>query len=128
MDNISIAATLRSPKISFDFTHNKFNISGESYPENVSEFYSPLIKEMEAYLSSVVNADIEFCFELIYFNSSTAKILLELFDMLDEAAHRGNRVDITWTYEVDDDNLKELGQEFGADLQHARFSMQEITL
>ena len=46
-----------------------------------------------------------------------------LFGMLDEAASRGNTVDIIWAFEKDDDNLEELGEEFGEDLEHASFRL-----
>ena len=67
-------------------------------------------------------SDIIFNFELIYFNSSTAKILMDLFDMLDETAS-DNNVMVNWIYDADDDNMEELGQDFGEDLEEATFNM-----
>ena len=47
-----------------------------------------------------------------------------LFDTLDEVAKAGNRVTITWTYDEDDDNMQEMGEEFSEDLEHAQFRLK----
>lgn len=124
MDNIEIAATERSPEISFDFEKNLFRIKGESYPEDVNQFYGSIIDRLKGYLTSLENKNITFDFELIYFNSSSAKILMGLFELLDKTAVNGNQVSIYWHYEEDDDNMEELGEEFAEDLEHATFKMQ----
>lgn len=127
MENIKIDATDRSPEIAFDFNANVFALRGESYPEDVSSFYGPVVAKLEEHLGGLEGAEVEFKFELIYFNSSSAKILMGLFDLLDETASNGNSVHITWAYEEDDDNMQELGEEFGEDLEHAVFQLRELT-
>lgn len=126
MDNITIAATDRSPELNFNFAENSFFIKGESYPEDVTEFYGTSLKALESHLESLEDATVNFTFELIYFNSSSAKVLMSLFDMLEEAAEEGNTVNIEWIYEQDDDNMEELGEEFGEDLEEANFKMKAI--
>src|ERR1700693_3792540 len=102
MDPINIAKTARTPRIDFDFAGNQFVIAGESYPEDVSAFYGPLLQQMTDFFDELSNAEVSFRFELIYFNSSTAKIVMELFEALEEAAASGNQVVITWVYEAGD--------------------------
>lgn len=126
MDNVKIAPTDRSPDINFDYDANKFSIKGESYPEDVNEFFGPLMEQLETHFENQKGADIFFYFELIYFNSSTAKILMGLFDMFDETAQAGNKVVVEWCYEEDDDNMEELGEEYGEDLEHAEFVLKKI--
>ena len=128
MSVVKIEPTERSPKIDFDFGANKFKVSGESYPEDVNEFYGPIVEKMEDHLNSLSDAKILFEFELIYFNSSTAKILMGLFDMMDEAAEAGNEVLVNWRYEEDDDNMEELGEEYGEDLEHATFQLVPVSI
>ena len=123
MNNIQIEATERSPEIDFNFAENNFSMRGESYPEDVSEFFGEIMKQFYEYVADLVNAEITFTFELIYFNSSTAKVLMGLFDRLDEIAEEGNKVIINWYFEEDDDNMEELGEEFGEDLEHAEFNL-----
>lgn len=127
MSNMHIDATERSPEILFDFTNNVFSIRGESYPEDVNEFYGRPIGALEDHLarlngSTAISVNLEF----VYFNSSTAKILMNLFELLDTTASQGNPVLITWTYENGDDNMEELGEEFGEDLEYASFTMNMV--
>ena len=55
---------------------------------------------------------------------ATAKALMLLLEKLDEAAGRGATIDIHWYYDEEDDTMKELGQEFGEDLEHATFHLE----
>ena len=128
MDPITIPKTARTPQIDFDFASGRFVISGESYPEDVSTFYGPLLESVTHFLSGLGNAEVSFRFELIYFNSSTAKIVMELFEALEEAAASGNQVVITWVYEAEDDNIKELGEEFAEELSNATFILEETAI
>ncbi len=129
MDNISIEATDRSPKVDFDFEKGAFLLEGESYPENVSEFYGPVIEALSGYLEGLKDSGgtVEFNFKLIYFNSSSAKVMMGLFDSLDETAEAGVGVTINWFFEDDDDNMEELGEEFGEDLEYAKFNMKPVS-
>lgn len=126
MENIIIAATERSPEVNFDFSKNKFQLRGESYPEDVNEFFGPVIEKFEDYLGNLEGGEISFIFEFIYFNSSTAKILMGLFDLFDEVAEKGNKVVVEWHYDEEDDNMEELGEEFGEDLETAEFVLKAI--
>ena len=124
MENITITATDRTPEINFDFDANAYSISGESYPENVSEFYDTLMEKLTSHLAAQNDAEIEFNFEFIYFNSSSAKVLFDLFDLMEETAENGNKVTVNWIYEADDDHMEEMGEEFGEDLEKAKFNLK----
>ncbi|EKO40526.1 MAG: protein of unknown function (DUF1987) [Solidesulfovibrio magneticus str. Maddingley MBC34] len=126
MSILRIESTQRTPEVIFDFANNVFHLRGESYPEDVKEFYGQPIGRLEGHLEGLTNAEIRFTFEFVYFNSSTAKILMNLFDMLEETAARGNTVLVVWAYEKDDDNMEELGEEFGEELSRATFSMLAV--
>jgi hypothetical protein len=128
MDLINIAKTARTPQIDFNFSSNHFVIAGESYPEDVSAFYGPLLEKLSDFLDKLTSAEVSFRFELIYFNSSTAKVVMELFEALEEAATSGNQVAITWVYEAGDDNIKELGEEFAEELTNASFILEETAI
>lgn len=126
MENIKIEAQERSPEVNFDFDGNTFLLKGESYPEDITEFYGPVISQLNEHLGSLDGAKVSFTFELIYFNSSTAKVLMGLFETLDETADSGNEVVVTWICEEDDDNMEEMGEEFGEDLEHATFELKKV--
>ncbi|MBF0134290.1 MAG: DUF1987 domain-containing protein [Magnetococcales bacterium] len=123
MDNIKIERTERTPEVNFDFSRNTFVLRGESYPENVPKFYGDPIKQLQEHLNNLEDGQVSFDFDLVYFNSTSAKVIINLFETLDAAAERGLDVTINWHYDADDDNSAELGEEFGEDLESANFKL-----
>jgi hypothetical protein len=126
MQNLVIPATARTPAIDFDFGNNHLKVSGESYPEDVTEFYKPVFSALDAYLAVLGSRSIQFDFELIYINSSSAKAIMMLMDKLDAAAAKGALVDVYWFYDAEDDTMQELGEEFGEDLESAKFHLETM--
>ena len=126
MQNLVIPATARTPAIHFDFSSNHLKISGESYPEDVTEFYKPVFSALDTYLATLASGSCRFDFELIYINSSSAKAIMMLMDKLDAAAANGASVDVYWFYDVEDDTMQELGEEFGEDLESAKFHLEKM--
>ena len=126
MEKLEIDATDRSPAIAFDFAAHHLKISGESYPEDVTAFYNPVFEALDAYLGDLGEGGCRFDFELIYFNSSSAKAIMMLMAKLDEAAEAGATVEVHWYYDEEDDTMEELGEEFGEDLEHATFHLEKM--
>jgi hypothetical protein len=89
----------------------------------VTEFYQPIMRALEAYLGDLGDGACTFDFEFIYFNSSSAKVVMTLMEMLDEAAAEEASILVRWIYDPEDDNMLELGEEFGEDLEHAKFEL-----
>ncbi len=126
MTAIALDATDRTPAVRFDFESNVFTIAGECFPEDTNAFFGPFVQQLEAHLTALSGGRVEFTFALVYFNSSSAKVLMELFDLLDATAGRGNDVTIVWCYETDDDSVLEIGEEFAEDLVDAAFVLKEV--
>jgi hypothetical protein len=127
MPNLSIAATDRSPEVEFDFDQHRLRLRGESYPEDASALYGPIFQALDAYLGGLGEGDAcRLDFELIYFNSSSAKAIMTLLEKLDAAAGRGVGVTITWRYDDEDETMHELGEEFGEDVEHAEFRLEAL--
>ena len=126
MQNLEIPATARTPAVKFDFGQSHLKLVGESYPEDVIEFYNPIFASLDAYLSALGDGRCRFDFELIYLNSSSAKAIMMLMDKLDAAAANGATVDVYWYYDKEDDTMQELGEEFGEDLASAEFHLEQM--
>lgn len=126
MQNLDIPATARTPAVLFDFGQHHLKLVGESYPEDVTEFYNPIFAALDAYLSGLGEGRCRFDFELIYLNSSSAKAIMMLMDKLDAAAVNGASVDVFWYYDKEDDTMQELGEEFGEDLANAKFHLEQM--
>ena len=125
MDTLKIDATERTPKIVFDFDNNHFLISGESYPENISEFYRDIINQLDTHVSDLQDAQVVLDFDLIYFNSSTAKVIMKFCEIMEKISENLNTVVVNWYYEEDDDNMRKLGEEFSKDVGKAQFNLIE---
>ena len=126
MQNLEIPATARTPAVKFDFGQSHLKLVGESYPEDVSEFYNPIFASLDAFLAALGDGKCRFDFELIYLNSSSAKAIMMLMDKLDAAAANGATVDVYWYYDKEDDTMQELGEEFGEDLASAEFHLEQM--
>ncbi len=125
MENINIPGTDNSPEVVFDFAANSYDLRGMSYMEDASRFYEPILSTLRAYVETLDGSKIRFGFSLSYFNSTSSRIVMSLFNMLEDAAERGNSVTIEW-YHEDDEDIVEQGEEFGEDLQHAKFKIINI--
>ena len=84
--------------------------SGESFPENVIKCYGEVSAWLNRYLGTSFG-EFTFDFEMIYFNSSTLKVLTNIFSMLNEAA-KENHVIVNWCCSEDNDIMMEYGEEF----------------
>ena len=124
MENLIIEQTERSPKVFFDYGNHELEISGESYPENNDEFYRPIFDSLQSYLGTKNTDRLNFKFKMVYFNSSSARMLMKLFELLDETAGNGRDINIEWYYREDDDTMAEFGGDYSEDIEYASFNMK----
>ena len=120
MDSILLEATATTPKVILDPVANKFEISGESRPENTAKFYTPIIEWFENYSSVLYYQKSSggktrttiMEFKLEYFNSTSAKFILDIFYKLEKIHKEGCEVEVVWHYDARDTDMKESGEEF----------------
>jgi len=120
MDSLIIEATEDSPKIIFDIVSNRFIISGESRPENAGKFYTPVINwiikfEEVLYLrknESKEDSSLVFIFKLDYFNSTSAKYIMDILLIIKKFVEQGYKINIEWHYDKRDDDMLDAGNEF----------------
>jgi len=126
MDNLTIAGTERSPHVDFDFVEGRLSLKGESYPEDASAVFGPIFAALERFLATAGTRQVQVDFDLTYFNSSSAKALMNMFQLLDRAAAAGTPVAVSWFYSPDDDTMKEFGEDFSEDLEHVAFALVAV--
>lgn len=124
-ERLSIAATPRTPAIDFDFAAGRLSMRGESYPDDVATLFGPVVGALREHLAEESAAPLRLDIELVYFNSSTAKVLMTLFQMLEAAARQGRPVTVHWYYEAEDEAMREFGEDFSEDLEHVSFNLRE---
>lgn len=123
MDNLIIEKTVSTPSIDFDYNMKKLRISGESFPENAAKFYEPVMKWIKEYLNKTEKEETKVEFEIIYFNSSTSKIFMTIFSLLDEEVERNKNITVDWIASEDNDVAIECGEEFKEDLECISFNI-----
>lgn len=114
-----------TPKIDYHADEHRMSISGYSFPENTFTYYSQVINIID----DVIEKSDEFILtmKLIYFNSSSAKVFIDIFDKLEEAAEKGNlKVTINWLYDKDNESIFEYGEDFGEDFEFVQFNLVEL--
>jgi len=125
MEQLQIEATKSSPKIDFNAQTNVLSIVGESYPENTTQFYEKVFQWLDDYLESLEDEEVNVNMELIYFNSSSSKVLMDIFDSLEEASEDGKNIVVNWIYDEDNDASLEYGEEFAEDIESLTFNLVE---
>lgn len=111
MRKLIVDQTTYSPKVVLDPEINKYEISGESRPPNVNAFYSSILKWFDDYSQHPDNESIIFNLDFEYFNSSSAKYILDLCKKIADVRSKGKNITVKWHYEDDDTDMLETGRE-----------------
>lgn len=123
MKDILITATDRTPDVRFIFTERNLSLTGESYPEDATAFYGPLFQALSVFVSQLSHEKVSVDLRLDYFNSSSAKALMRIFQLLEDTARQGNDVRVNWHFDPDDDTMQEFGEDFAQDFSNAKFML-----
>ena len=110
MEKLELANTEDTPYLLLDKENNKFEISGRSLPEDAFEFYTPIHEWLESYVADP-NPSTELVMNLDYFNSSSARNIVEMLFILEKITETGKEVKVTWLYQEEDDVMKSRGEE-----------------
>lgn len=123
MFTLHLEKTISTPEVIADEERGYLSFAGESFPENVQKFYGKLINWLYAYLKSDFKS-FSFDCQLIYFNSSTSKLLMNMLNAMDEAAVGGDKkIMVNWICSSDNEIFIECGEEFGEDFQNLEFNI-----
>lgn len=120
LENFEIKKTNNTPAVYF----NKLGIlkiMGRSLPEDTMQWYSKLKDVMTEFVKT--GQSIEITIEMDYVNTSSSKALL---DVLRIPIDNNIDVSIIWSYEVDDEDIMELG-EFYEEALDIKFTFKEFS-
>ena len=111
MTPLIIQESKATPRIYFDSDKNKFEITGNSLPEDVMEFYEPVYEWIRDYIHQP-NPKTEVTIKLLYCNSSSAKVILDLLTLFEQIASKGFNVEVNWYYLEMDEDMLATGKEY----------------
>lgn len=121
MRGLNIPATAKSPRVLLDTEKNIFEIQGNSRPENVRDFYYPVIYKIRKYFEKVIDKKLveefneksfRFNFKLDYFNSSSAKFISDILVLIRDFTEEGLNLKVNWYFSDGDEDMKEVGEDF----------------
>lgn len=118
-----IEADKNTPYVRISRDEGEIELIGKSNGENVIKFYKPILDKVKSFRDYDGSLHVNCYFE--YFNTSSAKCLLDIFKAIKEVSDTGVKTEITWNYEEDDDDMMETGEDY-ADLVELEFNLVEI--
>ena len=119
-------ATSRSPEVRFDPDASELTIIGESYPENITAFFSDIEQLIERHIASKPTL-LTARFQLAYFNSGSARAILDLVQQLDHGAQNGIDISVEWACDEDDDISIEFAEDIAKLATHLTFSLSKMS-
>jgi len=110
--------------IEFLFSAGILRFSGDSFPENSNEFFEPLIRWVENFVS-IPHPRVRVEFNINYFNTSSSKYIFLILSLLKKYHGEGNVLEFVW-YETSSDNeMVETWKEIMEELQ-LDFKVQQM--
>lgn len=108
----SCVATGKTPAIRLNPGEGILEIAGCCIPENADRVFGPVFDAVEAYAAKPA-ARTSVRIALTYFNSSTAKQLLDLFKRLEDLHASGaSLVELEWRFAPGDLDMREAGEDY----------------
>ena len=116
MDKLILSPTDFTPRVILDHEEHYLEISGESRPNDVREFYGPIIQWMSDFSESLkrsgnLRKPVISHLNFNYFNSASAKCILDICKILARIKSGGTDISVKWYYVMGDDDMKETGRE-----------------
>lgn len=135
MRALKIEQTESSPLVNLDLEQSEYLIRGESRPEDVSLFYQPIMKWFEDWGGQLYYRAQQFGkaethrvkFQFEYFNSSSAKFIMDLILKINEISQTSDKIniEIDWVYDEMDEDIEEAGREF-EELTSVKFNFHAL--
>ncbi|MEM9022849.1 MAG: DUF1987 domain-containing protein, partial [Bacteroidota bacterium] len=108
MEALNIQPTDETPGVIFDPGNAEFKIWGKSLPEDVTQFYDPVLQWIDGYQANP-NPTTELVVNMVYFNTASSKLILDILIKFEEINEAGKPVNVVWYYEEDDEDMEEAG-------------------
>jgi hypothetical protein len=112
MEQVSLESTKKTPNVLLD-PSGRIRIGGRSIPEDASKFYDNILNWVLDYCHTPSDSTIV-DIELEYFNSGSAKFVMQILRELSELLAEGRDLKVNWYYEEGDDDILERGEYYSS--------------
>lgn len=110
-ESLYIDSSDSTPGVRLNKQEGKLEFTGKSLPENVKEFYSPILDWIKKYLDEP-NELTKVIFNFEYFNTSSSKVIMDIIEKLKILQDNGRKLEIDWYYIEEDDDMLEAGEDY----------------
>ncbi len=121
MEAKRLAGTDESPEVILDKSTNEFKFIGKSLPEDVKEFYTPILNWIEEYVVDP-NDETVVEFNMEYFNSASSKQILDILERFAMVTEKGKKIAVKWHFMEDDEDMEDAGESY-ADIVQVPFEL-----
>ena len=112
MELVTLESTKKTPNVLLD-PSGRIRIGGRSIPEDASKFYDNILNWVLDYCHSPSDSTVV-DIELEYFNSGSAKFVMQILRELSELLAEGRDLKVNWYYEEGDDDILERGEYYSS--------------
>jgi hypothetical protein len=110
MDNLVFEGSNDKPALNLDKKKGILFLGGSSLPENVLEFYNPVLDWLDRYIDDPNPiTKIDFFFE--YLNTASSQMIMRIFKKTVELNNVCRNLTINWYYPTGDLDMLQFGQE-----------------
>ncbi len=92
------------PTVDFNYETGVCELKGESYIENATTFYAPLVRWLKNYITET-KRPIIFNFDLRYFNTSSSKCIIDILHILKRYEMENGHITVNWYYDSNEDDI-----------------------
>lgn len=126
MNIFELKESSTTPYVLLDASIGRITFEGRSIPENVIDYYQPILNWIDEYSKSPSEQTIvNFKFE--YFNTSSSKRIFDIMKKVElMSINSGKSVVINWYYEEDDEDIFFAGNDYKALISKVEFNLIEI--
>ena len=108
---LSIEATEKTPKVEFNNVSNELLLEGICIPELTHEFFKPVINFIRQAEENSL-AQFTLTVKLHFFNTGSARYILELMKTVQKLKQKGVDVKFKWFFNEDDEDIEEAGRSY----------------
>ena len=111
MQDLTIKQTSNTPGVRLNVSTGQLEFYGKSLPEDVHGFFLPIVNWINEYMKNPGKETKVIC-KMEYINTASSKLMLDILCRLKELEQNGNKAQVEWYYDADDEDLYDTGKDY----------------
>lgn len=124
MENLLLEESFKTPTVSFIAETGELSVRGKVFPENPDEFFAPILEWLSTYAGQPA-VHTRLTLFLSYFNSTSSEYIFRLCKAIEQITADQNNGGIVWEYEADDEDMKQIGEDY-AEILKLNFELKAV--